>query len=988
MDPIEEIKQKLDVVTFIQPYVPLKQAGRNFKGLCPFHGEKTPSFMVSQERQGWHCFGCFPPGEKVKTPFGYHNIEEIDTNHWVVSGKGNIRKVSDVFAHRYKGDLVRVRIRKLGGEVKLTADHTVFAIRGAPYTQKKYKDFSKRYRKYLKIKDQDNNQYQKLIRKYFPIREIPAGDLQLGDLLLYPIRRVEQDLDTLDLSSQISNATNYGPVPREIPSKIPIDDNLLKLLGYYIAEGSNHRAYIRFSLGNHEEKFAKEIVQLGKKLFGLQGVIYRRPDLTKTGIEVTFCHAKLANIFENLCGKGAANKHVPFLLQDLPSKKQKILLDAIFKGDGTSFIANRSKNQHKSIITVSRILAEQLVDILVRLDLFPTLHVLKPKIDKHAVNHREAYKVLWSEEIAQKYGLVYNENDGSAYWLLPVTKLGREYYEGPVYNFTVDQDHSYIATNFVVANCGKGGDVIAFYQQIEHLDFYEALQLLAERTGVQLQYQEPEHVKQKNRLVEINMLAARFYHYLLTKHTVGEQALSYVTAERKLLPKTIEDFQIGYAPSGWDKLANFLKKHKVSEQEAYKAGLIGRNSHGVYDLFRERVVFPLHNHRGDTIGFAGRILKPNEKMAKYINSPETPIYVKGNMLYGIYQNAQHIRDAGSAILVEGELDVLSSLQAGVKNVVAMKGTALTENQISLLRRYTQTLLLALDQDNAGQAATRRSIELAQEVGFSMRIASLPYGKDVDDLAKQSPRAWQQAVANAQPYYDWLIDNVLSQVDLSDPFAKKRAAEVALQYFKAIDNDIIREHYLKKIAKRLDTSFESLIRTQRKLAFKNSQRLKQPARQQPADKEPHDTVIMRYLLSLLLQSEKPFFYLDNVMPYINLAQLSPAAEREIYARLVATQDSKSAANKTTKYLLQLLPKELLQTAEVLYMKELDSELLLDTTRLETELRKTAQELHKLFLKRELSLLTRKIAKTAPSDLDTLRQLSGEFEKLKAELKAVL
>lgn len=551
-------------------------------------------------------------------------------------------------------------------------------------------------------------------------------------------------------------------------------------------------------------------------------------------------------------------------------------------------------------------------------------------------------------------------------------------------SFMVSQERQ----NWHCFGCGKGGDVIAFYQEIEHLDFYEALKSLAERTGVQLQYQEPEHVKQKNRLVEINMLAAKFYHYLLTKHKVGEYALSYITTERKLLPKTIEDFQIGYAPSGWDKLANFLKKHKVSEQEAYKAGLIGRNSRGVYDLFRERVIFPLHNHRGEIVGFAGRILKPNEKMAKYINSPETPIYVKGNTLYGIYQNSQHIRDAGSAILVEGELDVLSSLQAGVKNVVAMKGTALTENQINLLRRYTQTLILALDQDNAGQAATRRSIELAQEVGFSMRIASLPYGKDVDDLAKQSPRAWQQAVANAQPYYDWLIDNILNPVDLSDPYAKKKAAEVALQYFKAIDNDIIREHYLKKLAKRLDTSFESLVRTERKLTYKNNRRLKQPATQQPADIEAHDTVILRYLISLLLQSEKPFEFFDGILPYINLVQLSPSAEREIYARLVELQGSTNASTKTTKDVLQALPKELLQTAEVLYIKELDSELLLDTTRLETELKKTAQELHKMFLKRELSMLTKKIAKADSNDVSTLRQLSGQFEKLKAELKTVL
>lgn len=535
--------------------------------------------------------------------------------------------------------------------------------------------------------------------------------------------------------------------------------------------------------------------------------------------------------------------------------------------------------------------------------------------------------------------------------------------------------------------CSKGGDVIAFYQQIERLEFYEALKSLAERTGVTLKYQEPEQVQQKNRLLKINELAAKFYHYLLTEHKIGQKALEYVTKERKLLPKTIETFQLGYAPQGWDKLANFLKKHKVSEKEAYQAGLVGRNTRGVYDMFRDRIIFPLHDHRGNIVGFAGRVLQPDIKMAKYINTPETPVYIKGNTLYGLYQNAKAIQEEQKAILVEGELDVLSSYQAGVKNVVAMKGTALTPNQINLLRRYTPTLLLALDQDSAGQAATRRSIELAQESGLTMRIVTLSFGKDVDDVAKASPKSWQQAIANALPYYDWLLDNTLATFDLSDPFAKKRAAEAMLPFLKSIDNEIIREHYLKQLAKRLDTSYESLRKTQYKLLQKNyRERSGRAGKIEKIDTKTaklHETILLEYLLTLLLQSQNPKSFLKENVVFIDPQLLPVSAEKEIYTRLLETPNE----NISTKDFLASLPKELQQPAELLYLKEVELELINNEARLIADIKKVSQELYKNAVKKKLAVLTSKISKTPHTDKDQLQQLSVEFEQLKSELKSV-
>jgi DNA primase len=329
-------------------------------------------------------------------------------------------------------------------------------------------------------------------------------------------------------------------------------------------------------------------------------------------------------------------------------------------------------------------------------------------------------------------------------------------------------------------------------------------------------------------------------------------------------------------------LRTFLHKHKVSEEEAYTAGLLSKNQKGTFDMFRGRLMFPLHDHRGQIIGFAGRLLDKEAKMAKYINTPETPLYIKGNTLYGLYQATAAIKEAKSVILVEGELDVLSSVQAGVRHVVAVKGTALTPNQLSLIRRFAQTLILALDQDSAGQAATRRSIELALEAGFTVRIATLPYGKDVDDLAKQSPKSWQNVAKEARPYYEWLVDTILTKYDLKDPFAKNQATQELLPFLQTIDNEIIREHYYRLLAKKLEVSFETLVRFQRKLNYTRKNRT-QPVPDEP--KKPKEVALLAYLESLLLQTNTVNQFLPKLMEQIPLTAITVSAEKQLWELLL-------------------------------------------------------------------------------------------------------
>ncbi|MFB6212933.1 MAG: CHC2 zinc finger domain-containing protein, partial [Candidatus Magasanikbacteria bacterium] len=625
---VDKIKEKLDIVDVISSYVNLSKSGKNFKGLCPFHQEKDPSFVVSPKREIWHCFGCFPPGQKVKTPFGYHNIETVDEDHFVYSGTGEIKDVLATHERQYKGEMIDVKVRKLGETVSMTSDHTLQVIRPTTEYRHKTKQFYSQCREYM---NKEGVELSDAIEKYGDLIEVEAGNLQKLDFVLYPIRKKVNDLEEIDLKKYLTKSYTYDPQVKEIPYKQEVSDNLLKLLGYWIAEGSNHRAYIRFSLGGDEEDFAQDILNLCEDLFGLEGSIHKRSG-DKSGLEVTVCHSYLADIFENLCGDSAKNKHMPFIFQELSPKKQKTLLNAIFRGDGYSCLANKSSNKQKSITSVSRVLAEQIVDILLRNNIHPSLYVEEQKVDKNGVNHQEAYTVFWSKEANLKHTFEYSKEE-KGYWMLPIKEINRREYEGPVYNLTVEDDHSYVTTGFSVNNCGKGGDLIEFVQRYEGMEFPEALRLLAKRAGIPIEDIGRKEQKRLTKLYKINDEAKRFYQKKLKEN---EKALRYLIKQRGLKEETIEEFGLGFAPGGDDLVVHLLDQG-FSIDNVIKAGLAYKKSSGLKkDRFSNRITFPIVNEIDRTVAFTGRKFSPeselNEDAPKYLNSPETPVYNKSKIL--------------------------------------------------------------------------------------------------------------------------------------------------------------------------------------------------------------------------------------------------------------------------------------------------------------------------------------------------------------------
>ena len=356
--------------------------------------------------------------------------------------------------------------------------------------------------------------------------------------------------------------------------------------------------------------------------------------------------------------------------------------------------------------------------------------------------------------------------------------------------------------------CGESGDVFTFLEKYEGMTFAETLQYLADRAGITLIQQSfTSEDDQRKRLLEILNLTKEYYHYLLTKHKAGAAAREYLK-NRGISADSIKIFQLGYALPSWDGLLSYLhqkKKYAVADLQA--AGLIIPGSGGrPYDRFRDRLMFPLTDHRGRVVGFSGRTLDPAAKEAKYINSPETMLYHKSQMLFGYSQLYQSLRQANEAVIVEGEFDVISSAQAHVNNVVAVKGSALTEEHMKLLSRTVAKIILSFDMDAAGITATKRAIEVAKPFNVELRVidARLASGektkkKDPDELARTQPQLWREMVKSSTSVYDFLIHATVQQYDVDTPEGKRHIIDELAPFLGNISHAVESEFYVDKLA---------------------------------------------------------------------------------------------------------------------------------------------------------------------------------------------
>ena len=473
--------------------------------------------------------------------------------------------------------------------------------------------------------------------------------------------------------------------------------------------------------------------------------------------------------------------------------------------------------------------------------------------------------------------------------------------------------------------CATGGDIISFVMKKEGLEFRAALEILAQRAGVALRTPSAEQEDPRREIMRrANEAAAQFFHHQLLNSPDAATALQYVRG-RGLDQETIVSFQMGYGPDSWEELKRHLSGLGFEEGDLLAAGLLVEGERGPYDRFRGRLMFPIRDERGRVAGFGARAL--DDSIPKYLNTPQSPIFDKGGILYALDRAKEHIRGSGQAVIVEGYMDAIAAHQHELGNVVASMGTAITERQVGLLKRYTKNLTLALDADMAGSEATLRGIQVAadaaertviavptwrglirqQEVlAAEIRVLTLPPGTDPDEVIRRNPEEWRQLVERAKPVVDHLFEAMAVRLrGVSSPLERSRAAMELVPVLEGLTDPVAQATYVQRLARALEldrAGEETVLRALRRRGRRAPAAAEEPESQpalRPVPREPRE----EYLLTLLLSHPVLRGQGQALSPDV----FSLSENRQLFEawRIAAGQEAKDVMEEIRR----LLPEEL-------------------------------------------------------------------------------
>ena len=777
-DSIEALKARLDIVDVVGSYIELKKAGGNFKAPCPFHDEKSPSFVVSPQKQIFHCFGCLPPYQKVITPEGYKEIQDIEVGDKVFAADGSQTIVTKKVKHPSEYNILAFTTSLSALPSCFTQNHDMLvvkkkdAIAELPYLRVEKERPLKFYGRIKKI----DREYKLQLKREF------ASNINSGDYFLYPVNREIKTDRFLDLSDLWDKKT-FGPNVEKIES-IEINEDFMWLAGFYVAEGSSYRGGIKFSLSAAETEYADRVLAIVKKLFNKEGKLFSRTS-RKNSLEVTISSTNLEHIFKKLFGQGAENKHYPHWFNYLDISLREALFTGLMDGDGCY--------SRRTYDTISEILANQILDLSLSLKKIPTCRVYDASVDKNGVGHKRSYTIYFKKR--ESIEGFFESIDGVEYFFTKVKNIQNIGYESVVYDITVkDHSHTFLANNFAVGNCGAGGDAVKFVMEYEKLNYPEALEKLAQSYNFTLTYTDNKHNKPRTKVIEkLN----EWYQSLLLHN---ETAMSYLR-ERGIYESSIEKFGIGYAPASNETL-NYIKAQQFPIKEAIDVGVVGyepsRNQ--TYARFIERITFPIYSANGTVVGFGGRTITGHQ--AKYVNSPETPLFNKSRLLYAYNIAKQALYKKQEIIITEGYLDVIMLHQAGFDNAVATLGTALTQEHLPLLRKGSPRVIMAYDGDKAGRAAALKASKLLSASGFNGGVVVFEGGLDPADMVKEGRiEELGNMFRDAKPFIEFVLDEILSLFNLRDPKEKESCMQEGVAYLKTL-SPILQEEYKTYLASRL------------------------------------------------------------------------------------------------------------------------------------------------------------------------------------------
>ncbi len=560
---------------------------------------------------------------------------------------------------------------------------------------------------------------------------------------------------------------------------------------------------------------------------------------------------------------------------------------------------------------------------------------------------------------------------------LPLKKAGRNFKANCPF-------HNEKSASFMVSperqiwhcfGCQKGGDAFTFLMDYENMEFPEALRFLAKKADVQLKSFSFDNqlLSEKEKIYTLNRHALKFYQYILLKHTLGKKALVYLKEKRNLSDKLIETFSLGVSPNSGSALSNYLiDKKGYKKQDLYLAGLAFENNGRTVDFFRGRLMFPLSDHRGNIVGFSARILDESSDSPKYINTKETSVYHKGSLFFGLDNAKDEIKIKQQAILVEGEFDVITCFKEGIKNVVAIKGTALTENQVTLLSRFTPKITLCLDMDEAGFEATKRSLPIIEKKSLTTTIVVMQNGKDPDEAIKNNPGAFKKALKEDVGVYDFLIAKFLSIYDKKTSGGKGKIVEEMKPLLGSIGNEVVKEHYIKKLSKEIDTSLESVTKEIDKYhEVQKAEKVSVGVQ----DKRKRREVLEEYLIALIVQSQD----LNLALEKTNKTLLDYKFNIPSYQKIMEfmTQALKKEGKVDGKKISNGLPNELLKSFDSCYLFPLPG--FKNEEKYFDELEKVANELFEIDIKDKRKEISQKIKENEENE-EKIEKLNKEYSRL--------
>lgn len=521
--------------------------------------------------------------------------------------------------------------------------------------------------------------------------------------------------------------------------------------------------------------------------------------------------------------------------------------------------------------------------------------------------------------------------------------------------------------------CSKGGDMFKFVMEIEGMEFGEALKLLAQKAGVELTRYEGSLGRtstERTRLQELSELAAQFFEAQLASSQKGKEAKDYLL-QRGVSEESMKKWRIGYAPGNGTSLIDFLISRGYHAGEISRAGLVAQSNNQNIDRFRSRIMFPVFDLNSQVAGFGGRIFgeKEKEDLSKYVNTPNTVLYDKSKVLYGLDKAKLGIRKGDSCVLVEGYMDVIMVSQAGFENVVASSGTALTPLQLKVIKRYTENISLAFDMDSAGDHATKRGIELAIESGFSIKVVVMPQGKDPADVASENPSQWEELCGKAGSILDFYFASANAKFNKELPEDKRRISQELLPIIKRIPNTIEQSHWVQRLCRDLDVPEQSIRQEMAKLRVEHSR--EETVVNTPVQKTRKELLEERVLLLLFRNPE-----LLSEINQESIASL-PVNLQEVLAGML------KASSLDIAKLEPVFPEETMELLKYLAMK---SEVEEEVSEPQLEFRSCLLELELIDVRKKLDMLSAAIRKAEQEkDGKRLDDLMKEFEEVSRALK---